>query len=292
MSLMPSIVNGISMGAIYGLIAMGLTLIFGTMRVTNFAHGAFMMIAMMIAYTLWGLTGINPYLLIILVGPLMFLFGYATQMILIRPVLAAESDKNDPISVLLLTAGLSIVLENLALMIFGADYRMAQTSFSNATFTFGNVTLSAARFYGLIITLAISVGLWIFLQKTETGRQLRATGQDRNTAALMGINSERIFAIAFGIGTALLAVAGLVLLPFYYVSPSDPGLHRGGAGRSGQRSRSTGRRHHHWPDRDHCGPVHHGIHHQRYHLSGVPGDPVREALRSVRYREVGDRVCN
>jgi branched-chain amino acid transport system permease protein len=199
---------------------MGLTLIFGTMRVTNFAHGAFMMIAMMIAYTLWGLTGINPYLLIILVGPLMFLFGYATQMILIRPVLAAESDKNDPISVLLLTAGLSIVLENLALMIFGADYRMAQTSFSNATFTFGNVTLSAARFYGLIITLAISVGLWIFLQKTETGRQLRATGQDRNTAALMGINSERIFAIAFGIGTALLAVAGLVLLPFYYVSPS------------------------------------------------------------------------
>ncbi len=220
MSLMPSIVNGISMGAIYGLIAMGLTLIFGTMRVTNFAHGAFMMIAMMIAYTLWGLTGINPYLLIILVGPLMFLFGYATQMILIRPVLAAESDKNDPISVLLLTAGLSIVLENLALMIFGADYRMAQTSFSNAAFTFGNVTLSAARFYGLIITLAISVGLWIFLQKTETGRQLRATGQDRNTAALMGINSERIFAIAFGIGTALLAVAGLVLLPFYYVSPS------------------------------------------------------------------------
>lgn len=217
---MPSIVNGISMGAIYGLIAMGLTLIFGTMRVTNFAHGAFMMIAMMIAYTLWGLTGINPYLLIILVGPLMFLFGYATQMILIRPVLAAESDKNDPISVLLLTAGLSIVLENLALMIFGADYRMAQTSFSKATFTFGNVTLSAARFYGLIITLAISVGLWIFLQKTETGRQLRATGQDRNTAALMGINSERIFAIAFGIGTALLAVAGLVLLPFYYVSPS------------------------------------------------------------------------
>ena len=217
---MPSIVNGISMGAIYGLIAMGLTLIFGTMRVTNFAHGAFMMIAMMIAYTLWGLTGINPYLLIILVGPLMFLFGYATQMILIRPVLAAESDKNDPISVLLLTAGLSIVLENLALMIFGADYRMAQTSFSNATFTFGNVTLSAARFYGLIITLAISVGLWIFLQKIETGRQLRATGQDRNTAALMGINSERIFAIAFGIGTALLAVAGLVLLPFYYVSPS------------------------------------------------------------------------
>ena len=79
MSLMPSIVNGISMGAIYGLIAMGLTLIFGTMRVTNFAHGAFMMIAMMIAYTLWGLTGINPYLLIILVGPLMFLFGGKRQ---------------------------------------------------------------------------------------------------------------------------------------------------------------------------------------------------------------------
>ena len=220
MNLMPSIINGASMGAIYGLIAMGLTLIFGTMRVTNFAHGAFLMLAMMFSYTIWGLTNVNPYLLIIIIGPIMFVIGYFVQSLLIKPVLKAESDKNDPIGVLLLTAGLSIVFENLALMIFGADYRMAQTSFSNKTFNFGSVTLSAPRLYGLLITLAVSAVLWIFLQKTEVGRQLRATGQDRNTAALMGVNSERTFAIAFGIGTALLAVAALVLLPFYYVTPS------------------------------------------------------------------------
>ncbi len=220
MSLMPSIINGGSMGAIYGLIAMGLTLIFGTMRVTNFAHGAMLMLSMITGYSLWAITGINPYLLIVIIGPMMFFLGYATQLFLIRPVLKAESDKNDPIGVLLLTAGFSIVLENLALMIFGADYRMAQTSFSNTTFTFGNTSLSAPRLYGLIITLAVSALLWVFLQRTESGRQLRATGQDRNTAALMGINSEKTFAVAFGISMMLLAVAGLVLLPFYYVTPS------------------------------------------------------------------------
>ena len=220
MSLMPSIINGASMGAIYGLIAMGLTLIFGTMRVTNFAHGAMLMLSMITGYSLWAVTNINPYLLIVVIGPLMFFLGYATQMILIRPVLKAESDKNDPIGVLLLTAGFSIVLENLALMIFGADYRMAQTSFSSKTFTFGATSLSAPRLYGLIITLVVSALLWVFLQRTEPGRQLRATGQDRNTAALMGINSEKTFAVAFGISMALLAVTGLVLLPFYYVTPS------------------------------------------------------------------------
>lgn len=220
MSLMPSIINGASMGAIYGLIAMGLTLIFGTMRVTNFAHGAMLMLSMITGYSLWAVTNINPYLLIVVIGPLMFFLGYATQMLLIRPVLKAESDKNDPIGVLLLTAGFSIVLENLALMIFGADYRMAQTSFSSKTFTFGATSLSAPRLYGLIITLVVSALLWVFLQRTEPGRQLRATGQDRNTAALMGINSEKTFAVAFGISMALLAVTSLVLLPFYYVTPS------------------------------------------------------------------------
>lgn len=208
------------MGAIYGLIAMGLTLIFGTMRVTNFAHGSMLMLAMITAYSVWAVTGLNPYLLIVIIGPLMFLLGYATQMFLIRPVLKVESDKNDPIGVLLLTAGFSIVLENLALMIFGADYRMAQTNFSNTVFSFGEVTLSAPRLFGLVITLGVSALLWVFLQRTEIGRQLRATGMDRNTAALMGINSEKTFAIAFGISCALLAVAGLVLLPFYYVTPS------------------------------------------------------------------------
>ncbi|WP_027400529.1 branched-chain amino acid ABC transporter permease [Anaerovorax odorimutans] len=220
MSLMPAIVNGISIGAIYGLIAMGLTLIFGIMRVINFAQGALLMFSMMISYGIWTITGVNPYILIIIVGPIMFCFGYIVEVTMIRPVLKAQSDVREPLSVLLLTASFAVVLENLALMIFGGNYRMAQSSFSDKTYSVGDVFLSAPRLYGLIIALVVSLLFYIFLKKTEIGRQLRATGQDRNTAALMGINAEKTFAIAFGLGTALLSVAGLVLLPFYYVHPT------------------------------------------------------------------------
>ncbi len=208
------------MGAIYGLIALGLTLIFGIMKIINFAQGALLMLSMMISYWLWKLTGLNPLILILIVGPIMFVVGYLCQRFLVRPVLDSEKNVREPVSVLLLTAALAIVLENLALMIFGADYVMAKTSFSEQTIALGAVTVSAARFYGLIIALVVAGVFWLFLQRTQTGRNIRATGQDRNAAALMGINVPNTFAIAFGLGTALLAVAAVALIPFYYVHPS------------------------------------------------------------------------
>lgn len=146
MSLMPSIINGASMGAIYGLIAMGLTLIFGTMRVTNFAHGAMLMLSMITGYSLWAVTNINPYLLIVVIGPLMFFLGYATQMLLIRPVLKAESDKMTLLAFCCSPRAFYRARE-LGSVIFGADYRMAQTSFSSKTFTFGATSLSARCLY-------------------------------------------------------------------------------------------------------------------------------------------------
>jgi branched-chain amino acid transport system permease protein len=220
MSFLSVIANGISMGAIYGLIALGLTLIFGIMRIINFAHGALLMLSMMISYWIWRLTGINPYILIIIVGPIMFLVGYICERLLIRPVLENEKDVREPVSVLLLTAAMAVVLENFALMVFGANYVMANTSFSKATLAIGAVTVSASRFYALLITLVVAGSFYIFLHYTELGRILRATGQDRNTASLMGINVANIYAVAFGIGTALLSVAGLALIPFYYVHPT------------------------------------------------------------------------
>ncbi len=214
------IVNGISMGAIYGLIALGLTLIFGIMKIINFAHGALLMLSMMLSYWSWKYTGINPYLLIIIIAPMMFVIGYSTERFFIKPVLDAQKDVREPIAVLLLTAAFAIVLENLALMLFGADYVMAKTTVTDATLALGGVTLSAARFYALILALVVSGGFYLFLQYTEMGRKLRSCGQDRNTASLMGIDVPKTFAIAFGIGTALLAVAAITLLPFYYVHPT------------------------------------------------------------------------
>lgn len=208
------------MGAIYGLIALGLTLIFGIMRIINFAQGALLMLSMMTSYWLWKFTGLNPIILIVIVGPIMFGVGYLCQRFLVKPVLDSEKNVREPVSVLLLTAALAIVLENLALMSFGADYVMAKTSFSEQTIAIGAITVSAARFYGLLIALVVAGVFWLFLQKTQTGRNIRATGQDRNAAALMGINVPRTFAIAFGLGTALLAVAAVALIPFYYVHPS------------------------------------------------------------------------
>ncbi|NLU47386.1 MAG: branched-chain amino acid ABC transporter permease [Syntrophomonadaceae bacterium] len=208
------------MGAIYGLIALGLTLIFGIMRIINFAHGALLMLSMMVGYWIWKFSGVNPYLMIIVVAPIMFCFGYFVQRVFIKPVLDAQKDVREPIAVLLLTAALAIVFENLALMVFGADYVMAKTTVTDATIALGGITVSAARFYALILALVIAYAFYLFLQHTELGRRLRACGQDRNTALLMGIDGPKTFAIAFGIGTALLTVAAIVLLPFYYVHPT------------------------------------------------------------------------
>lgn len=220
MGFLSVVANGLSMGAIYGLIALGLTLIFGIMKIINFAQGALLMVSMMISYWLWVATGLSPYILVLIVAPLMFLMGYFSERFLIKPVIDAQKDVREPVSVLLLTAAFAIVLENLCLMLFGADYVMAQTSFSSQTLALGSVTVSAARFYGLLIALVVAFMFYMFLQYSQTGRNLRATGQDRNAAALMGIDVTKTYAIAFGIGTALLAVAAVALIPFYYVHPS------------------------------------------------------------------------
>ncbi len=220
MGFLSVVANGLSMGAIYGLIALGLTLIFGIMKIINFAQGALLMLSMMISYWLWAATGLSPYILIIIVAPIMFVVGYLCERVLIKPVLDEQKDVREPVSVLLLTAALAIVLENLALMVFGADYVMAKTSFSDVTIALGPVMVSAARFYGLMIALVVAGLFYLFLMYSQTGRNLRATGQDRNAASLMGIDITKTYAIAFGIGTALLAVAAVALIPFYYVHPS------------------------------------------------------------------------
>jgi branched-chain amino acid transport system permease protein len=217
--MLTAIIQGLLMGSVFGLIALGLTLIFGIMRVINFAHGALLMISMYLCYFSVTFLGLHPYLSLIIVGPAMFILGYGINHFLIAPVLAKEADVREPVSALLLTAGLMIVLENAMLTIGGTDYKKINVDFGGSL-ELGSVIIPYDRLYAFIMAFVASALFYLFLQKTETGRAIRAIGQDRNAAKLMGINIKKTFSIAFGIGMVLLGVAGVAILPFYSLHPT------------------------------------------------------------------------
>ena len=219
-TLLQAVLDGIMMGAMYGLTALGLTLIFGVMKVVNFAHGSLLMVGMFAAYWLIKLTGIHPYLALVVVPPVLFFFGYFMQDIVIKPVFKAEREVREPLTVIIVTTGVWYVLDNLALMLFGAEYRTVRTAITGISFSLDGIIVSLPKLSGFVISLGTAVGLWCFMRKTRTGRALQATSLDRETANLMGVNQYRIYNIAFGIGTAVAGVAGCVIIPFYYVYPS------------------------------------------------------------------------
>jgi branched-chain amino acid transport system permease protein len=214
-----AVVNGILIGSIYGLIAYGLTLIFGIMRVINFAHASLLMMAMIAAYYATQL-GIDPYLSILILGPLFFGLGYLLQRTLIERVLRMEAGVREPLSALLLTAGLLVLFENLVLLCVGPGYRTAKTIYTGQTFKLGTLIIKASWLYGFFTAILSYGALSSFLRWTRIGQAIRATGQDRDVARLMGIDHYHIYGVAFGIGMALLAISGAVLTPFYYVHPA------------------------------------------------------------------------
>lgn len=208
------------MGSIYGLTALGLTLIFGVLKVINFAHGSLLMVGMFTAYWMVLLTGLHPYIVMLIVVPLLFFFGYFMQDIVIKPVFKAEREAREPITVIIVTTGVWYVLDNLSLMLFGAEYRVVKTGISGQTFSLGELIVSTPKFYGFVTTLVTAIGLYWFLKNTRIGKAIRATSLDRDAASLMGISQYKIYNFAFGIGTAIAGIAGCVLLPFYYVFPT------------------------------------------------------------------------
>jgi branched-chain amino acid transport system permease protein len=210
--------SGLLIGGVYGLIALGLNLVFGTMRVINFAQGTLLMLGMFMAYWLHVLTGLHPYLSPLVTVPVLFGLGYAIQIMLITPLLAREKAR-EPMSVLLMTLGLAILLENLALMLFRADYKTVQVGETNAVWFLGDYIVSVSRFWAFVALLATVTALWAFLRHTDLGRAIRAVGQDRQVARLLGINDRVIYNYAFGISTALMGIAAAALVPFYYVHP-------------------------------------------------------------------------
>lgn len=214
-------INGILMGSIYGLTAMGLTIIFGVLKVVNFAHGSILMVGMYLAYWTITLSGIHPYLAIVFVAPLMFLFGYSLQNIVIKPIFIAEKNVREPLTVIIVTTGIWYILDNLALLIFGPQYlSLSDNPLRGQMLELGEIFISVPKLYGCITAVITALAVYWFFQKTDMGRAIRATSMDREAASLMGINQYKIYNVAFGIGAATAGIAAVTLVPFYNVFPT------------------------------------------------------------------------
>lgn len=158
-------INGVLMGLIYGLVALGLTLIFGVLKVINFAHGSFLMVGMYVSYWIVSYTGLHPYLALGLIIPTMFLFGYWLQNILIRPIFIAERDVREPITVIVVTTGMWYIFDNLALLVFGPDYRaLTPNPLKGQMMNFGEIFISVPKLYGAAASVATAGILFWFLQ--------------------------------------------------------------------------------------------------------------------------------
>ena len=214
-------INGILMGSIYGLTALGLTVIFGVLKVINFAHGSLIMVSMYVAYWAIIFTGVHPYIALIIVVPVMYFFGYYLQAIIIKPIFKAEKDIREPITVIIVTTGVWYILDNLTLLIFGPQYRSIQNNpMRGKMLEFGDMLISVPKLWGFVTAVITAFAIYWFLQKTRTGRAIRATSLDREAASLMGINQFKIYNIAFGIGTAVVGISAVTLVPFYNIFPS------------------------------------------------------------------------
>lgn len=212
---------GLVMGCIYSVTALGVNIIYGIMQIVNWAHGSILMISMFLVYGAVVLLGFNPYLALIIAVPIMFAFGYSFQHIVIRPLFLRERADSNPVGLLLCTAGLGIALENIMLMIFQSTPRSIAMDISLKYISVGfGRRLSLVRIIGAGIALVVIAIVWIYMNKTYPGKALRATSQDRESAQLMGVNVLKSYNIAFGIGCAICAVAGVIFATFYTITPS------------------------------------------------------------------------
>jgi branched-chain amino acid transport system permease protein len=209
-----SVLSGILVGGIYALMGIGLTMIFGVMRVTNFAHGELLMVGMYLTWLVFTVLHVDPFLSIVLVAPALFVWGALLQKVFINRVLNAL-----PQNQILLTIGLGLIMSNSVMLIFTSDYRILTTTYSSSSYKLGTLSISQPLLYAFVITVIITAGLYWFLLRTDTGQAIRATAQDREAAQLMGINVRRMSVLAFGIGSALAGTAGALISPTYYIFP-------------------------------------------------------------------------
>jgi branched-chain amino acid transport system permease protein len=209
------IISGLLIGGVYALLSIGLTLIFGVLRIVNFAQGEFIMLGMFGAFWLHFLFGIDPYVSIFIVTPVIFVLGLLCERVIIQPILTAPHAMQ-----IFATFGMSVVLQNLALTFWGPDYRSVSTSYSTESYQVGGVSIAATSLYAFVVALVMAGALIGFLHYTRDGRALRAMVQNRYAASLMGVNTQRLNQLAFGVGVGCAAVAGCILTPIFYTFPT------------------------------------------------------------------------
>src|SRR5262245_31099312 len=213
--LIPAVLNGLMTGAIYALVALGLTLIYGVLHIINFAHGALLTAAMFAAFFSHRLFGIDPYAAVFILAPLFFLLGYGLQRFIIGPAAHGE-DRN----ILLVTLGLAVIIENGLLFAFRADTRTINVPYAFEVIELGTAFLAVPRVVAFGTAIVVAAGLWLIMHCTDVGKAIRAVAKEKLGAELAGINVAHVYAVTFGLGTACLAIAACLLIPTYYVNPS------------------------------------------------------------------------
>jgi len=211
------LVIALLLGGIYGLVAMGLSLIFGVIRVVNFAQGELVMLGMYGAYFTNRELGLNVYLTVFVVVPVLFVIGVLIQRLVIQPL------RNESAMQLLATFGLLILFQSVVLAATKGDTYTLRDPFARDTFKLYSANIDYGRLMIIVVTTAIAIGLHQVIQKTSFGRSMRAVTEDRDAARLMGVNVERTFLFTFGIGAALAGIAGVMLAPVYSITPEVGG---------------------------------------------------------------------
>ena len=219
--LLQTLVAGVLIGGIYSLIGIGMTLIMGVMGIINLAHGQLMMVAMYITFVLSSYLHLDPYFSLLVAMPALFLLGVFLQKIFLNPLMKIESIL--PENQVLMTVGIGMVLTEIARFIFSSDYKSVKTVYSSSVFFIGGISFNLPMCIAFFFALALTALLFWFLLKTDIGRSIRATAQDRDAATLMGVNTGKITVITFGLGSALVAAAGCLLIPIYYLFPDIGG---------------------------------------------------------------------
>lgn len=221
-ALLQVLASGLLMGLIYALIAVGLSLIFGLMDVVNFAHGEFLMTSMYLVFGFWIISTLDPILLMPMVVGLMFVFGALVYLGIVRYAMRAKA--NVGMVQIFATFGLSVLIQGLAQFFFTPDYRSVTGAWlGGRTMDVFGVFLPAPQVYGALISLAAFGGLYLLMTRTDFGKALEATREDQGAVALVGIDRNRVFALGWGLGAALVGLAGSVMAIFYYIHPGVGG---------------------------------------------------------------------
>jgi branched-chain amino acid transport system permease protein len=213
--LISAVLNGLLTGAVYALVALGLTLIYGVLHIINFAHGALLTAAMFAAYFAFKTFGLDPYIAVFVLAPMFFVFGYALQRFVIGP-----ASHGDDRNMLLVTLGLAVIIENALLFEFRADTRTIDVPYAFQSIDLGFTFLALPRLVGFIAVFIVAFALWLIMGMTDTGRAIRAVAREKLGAELAGIDVAHIYAVTFGLGTACVAIAACLLIPSYYVNPT------------------------------------------------------------------------